>query len=279
MVTSVVEQSDSRAGETPAPQSLPPSERDFAIFRAVVVEGASTREAAEAFGLSQTRIVQIRNRVAEWIAEIGKEIPLAASLPPEQQLRLAAHIAEGRCDFLYSQAVTAWRTSQRPHTTVRSCDGTDVTTTRECFGDPRYLLAAMRLVERSARVSTALSRESVGGDRGSDNGPAEGAVASALRGVPESSSDIASPPVTTSNPPVRDCSISAETVVQISDSQPGAVATTTCQDKLSDEKRRRRRVFFGGPEGLIEDCSEPGNSQRHKSQHAETCENQPVRGQ
>src|SRR5688572_18778744 len=81
-------------GATP---ELPPSERDFLVFEAVMFSGASTRETAAEFEISQTRVMQIRKHVAEWIA---RSVPDGLELSPIERLRLAVHIAEGRSDHL-----------------------------------------------------------------------------------------------------------------------------------------------------------------------------------
>ena len=98
----------------PMPE-LPPSERDFLVFEAVVIHGSSTRQVAAEFDISQTRVMQVRRHVAEWIA---KAVPDGLDLTPQERVRLAAHIAQGRVDFLYSQALGAWTSSQKPHTSV-----------------------------------------------------------------------------------------------------------------------------------------------------------------
>ena len=114
---------------------MPPSERDFLVFQAVAFGGTSTRQAAAEFGVSQTRIMQIRQHVAQWIA---RSVPEGLDLTPMQRLRLAAHIAEGRVDFLYSQAMDAWRASQKP-------------VTSECRGRPTgETRTPRRLARRSA---------------------------------------------------------------------------------------------------------------------------------
>src|SRR5688500_17995796 len=83
------------AAESAAEGPLPPSDRDLQVFERVVAQGATTRAAAAEFGLSQTRIVQIRDRVAEWIASA---VPPSERRSAGEQLRLAAAIASQRID-------------------------------------------------------------------------------------------------------------------------------------------------------------------------------------
>jgi hypothetical protein len=128
---------------------LPPTERDFLVFERVVIESATTRAAAEEFGLSQTRVMQIRERVAEWI---GSQVPETPRLSPRQRLGLASHIAEGQIDHLYAQAMEGWRKSQGTQTTVRSSDHGETTITKESHGDIKYLALASRIAERKFGV-------------------------------------------------------------------------------------------------------------------------------
>jgi len=172
MVANVVESKlVEMAGATPAPRAnlpLPPSERDFELYGLVVTDGASTRAAAHAFGLSQTRVIQIRDRVAEWIAS---EVPPLARLTAAQRLALAADIARNRFDFLYSQAMDSWRGSKGPQTTLRAGgSGGQTSSTRESQGEPRYLILAARIAERTVGLGAAIekalaNREQRTGDR------------------------------------------------------------------------------------------------------------------
>jgi len=90
--------------------SLPPSYRDFEIYERVVIEAASTRQAAGQFSLSQTRIRQIVQRVSRWLTE---------SLPPQDDatdaayLRHAQHVAAERLTFFYGQAMDGWRAERQ----------------------------------------------------------------------------------------------------------------------------------------------------------------------
>ncbi len=140
---------------------LPPGQRDFQVFERVVVEGATTRQAAAEFGLSQTRIMQIRQRVAEWI---GSEVPPTESLTARQRLVLAGRIAEQRIDFLYSEVMEAWRASQGPHTTIRNGDSGETQITRDSHGDVRYLAMAARISGLTIPLSAAVERALPRGD-------------------------------------------------------------------------------------------------------------------
>jgi hypothetical protein len=129
---------------------FPPTERDFEVYESVVVEGKSTRKAAADFGVSQTRIVQIATRVAEWIAVA---VPPSKRLTPAQRLVVAGDIAGRRMDHLYCLAIQAWNKSQGPKVVERSSLSGDATIATESFGDVRYLNQAARIVERAGKMA------------------------------------------------------------------------------------------------------------------------------
>jgi hypothetical protein len=215
-------------------QAVPPSERDFQVFEEVVIGGASTRAAAALFGVSQTRIVQVRQRVAEWM---GAEVPPTPRLTLLQRLRLAAHIAEQRADFLYSQAMDGWRASQQPQTSV--CRGRlgEETRTRDRHGDPRYLLAAMRITERQVQLSGTIRKvlveaeEKESGDRDRE----AGVQGSGFRVQEEQQ---------TETHPVRACSLDGTGLEQGHEEDAVAVNASDCQDDVCDELEDRRRAFL-----------------------------------
>ena len=93
------------------PTLLPPSSRDFEVFRFLSVHGGSTREAARAFGLSQTRVRQIARRVAEWEAQV---LPEDSEMGRAQALRVSEHLAADRLQHLYEQSMSMWRGTQQP---------------------------------------------------------------------------------------------------------------------------------------------------------------------
>ena len=215
-------------------QELPPSERDFQVFEEVVIGGASTRAAAAMFGVSQTRIVQVRQRVAEWM---GAEVPPTPRLTPLQRLRLAAHIAEGRADFLYSQAMDGWRASQQPLTSV--CHGRlgEETRTRERHGDPRYLFAAMRISERQMRLAGTIQKVLVEAEgRESGDGDRESGVQGSEFSVHEEQQ--------TENHPVGACSLDGARLEQGHEEDTGAVDASDFQDDVCDQLESRRRAFL-----------------------------------
>ena len=119
-----------------------PAERDLEVYRLVMVEGRTTRAAAECVGLSQTRVCQLVERVVQWLGAVLP--PAAEGLPDEQRLLLAQQISVSRLDHLYAEAMAAWRESRA------DASGSSRR------GDVRYLAAAMRISLKKAKMPVAL---------------------------------------------------------------------------------------------------------------------------
>jgi len=249
---------------------LPPSERDFQVFELVAIDGASTRQAAAEFGVSQSRIVQIRRHVAEWM---GAEVPPTPRLTPIQRLRVAAEIAERRADHLYSQAMEGWRASQHPQTSIcRGSSGNETRTTRERHGDWRYLMAAMRIAERRMHLSGTIRKVIADAREGEALAEPARGVAQAYkaptsgRGVGQadetgrndvrgnctltngqgfegSESEAPAEPQAT-NPPVRACSHNEADSGNGQSAAAVAVDATDCQDEVCNDIENRRREFL-----------------------------------
>ncbi|WP_254510844.1 hypothetical protein [Anatilimnocola floriformis] len=123
-----------------------PTERDWEIYRCVKIEQASTRQAAEIYGISQTRVCQI---VAETSAYVAAATPLLSKDDEARQLVAAKQFAADRLDYLYGEALQCFRRSQRTETIERKSHESGkpgCTTTRYNHGDGRYLALAARLV-------------------------------------------------------------------------------------------------------------------------------------
>jgi hypothetical protein len=111
-----------------------PSERDWALYQAVRVEQWPTRAAATGFGISPTRVCQIVQRTAAFIAQA---VTVPSKEEESQQLAAGKQLAADRIDYLYGQAMNCFRHSQGKD---NSCS-----TGRRSYGDMRYLQAAARL--------------------------------------------------------------------------------------------------------------------------------------
>jgi hypothetical protein len=228
--------------------ALPPSERDFQIFERVAVEGASTRAVAEQFGLSQTRVVQIRDRTAEWIgSEVGESLRLDAL----QRLRLAAHIASQRIDYLYAEAMQAWRASQGTQTTARSGESGETTITRPSFGDVRYLSLAARIAERNfaaaRRMAETMRKCEAFGEREASRESEEAREGEVPAEPPACAAGNGSP-----RPSVRDCSPNSDRANGRSTMPAPPADATACESAVLSEIERRRQAFLAA---LADDTS------------------------
>ena len=135
---------------------LPPSGRDFEVYRRTAVEGRTTREVAAEFELSQTRVTQLRNKVFEWI---GAHLPPPGRMSDEQRLRAAETLAFEQLQQQYAEAMEAWRNSATAvHVTryVGRAIDEGVTQVKESHGDPKYLKLATHISKASARQKLAL---------------------------------------------------------------------------------------------------------------------------
>lgn len=90
---------------------LPPSVRDFQVYRFVKFDCNSTRDAASEFDLSQTRVRQIVARVVEFFAE---SVPHQEG-DDERAVRLVAaeRLAREQLEYLYHRTMMAFDATQR----------------------------------------------------------------------------------------------------------------------------------------------------------------------
>jgi hypothetical protein len=225
------------------PRPLPPSERDFEVFLLVMVENASTRAAAAQFGVSQTRIMQIRDRVAEWI---GKNVPASVRLGVRERVLLSAHIAGERTNHLLALVVEAWHQSRGEEQVIRTNGRGETTQVRRTTqGDPRYLMIAMRINEHSLRLA----------------GRAEAVLATAEDGL---TSPVAVEAGAAAIPPAGDCSARAAAERISSPDCEEAAATSADEPETCDEISERRQAFLG-----------PHDVAKHPVQQAETEAGEP----
>ena len=106
--------SESTLTESLLPESslpeMPPSTRDLAVYEFVAAQCKTTREAADAFGISQTRVRQVLAKVVEFLVEAlpGDD----GEHTEEQKLIAAERLANMRLDFLYGESLSEWRRSR-----------------------------------------------------------------------------------------------------------------------------------------------------------------------
>jgi hypothetical protein len=105
----------------------PPSERDFKLYRLLVIEGATVNDAAELFHISETRVRQVQRRVLDWAAEV---LPPETPVTTENLLRVTQITASERLEQLYADAVIQWRYTS----------------------EPRYLNLALRAVQMEVKL-------------------------------------------------------------------------------------------------------------------------------
>ena len=143
--------------ESPSVRSvpLPPSERDFEVYSRTAVEGRTTREVAAEFNISQTRVMQLRVKVAEWI---GTHLPATGLLDPAERLRVAQTLACEQLQYQYEEAMEAWRRSVAVQQTTRIVGGAmsdGVTLVKDSQGDPRYVRLATQISKAIAKLGMA----------------------------------------------------------------------------------------------------------------------------
>jgi hypothetical protein len=105
---------ESTLTETPRSDSslpaMPPSTRDLAVYEFVAARSKTTREAADEFGISQTRVRQVLAKVVEFLVEAlpGDD----GEHTEEQKLIAAERLANMRLDYLYGESLNEWRRSR-----------------------------------------------------------------------------------------------------------------------------------------------------------------------
>ncbi|HEX5105625.1 MAG TPA: hypothetical protein VFV87_17520, partial [Pirellulaceae bacterium] len=208
-------------------QKLPPSERDFSVFEHVTVDGGTTRSAALEFGISQTRVCQILDRVRAWLDEVLPDCDKAAT---QRQLDLAVALAGDRLDALYGRAVEAWEISAGKIIRTRTTPmGSQVTTTTTSQGDPRYLAAAGKLANLRSKLATS------------------GVLIRGMAAAGDAEEVLASADY--ENPPVGQCSgnPAGEAHPAASDADCNVVSPVNemTSDPITHEEKAARRAFFG----------------------------------
>lgn len=146
------------------PRKKPPTARDREIYELAVEERVSQADLAERFGLSQGRIAQIVQKVEDWVhTMLGQASPPVAEATeedpewtPGQRLRVAEQIAYERVEYVYGQAMEAWRESRQDSSEVRTrlkgISTIEERITKSQTGKPALLNQAMRAALASARL-------------------------------------------------------------------------------------------------------------------------------
>ena len=130
--------------------SLPPSERDWEVYRLVRVEQRSTRAVAKVAGISQTRVCQVVERTAAFVVAAT---PVLAKDDEARRIAVARQLAAERIDFLVGAALRCFRQSVCAEKVIRQESGKPARTTiRQNFGEVRYLNTAARLALLAAKL-------------------------------------------------------------------------------------------------------------------------------
>jgi hypothetical protein len=219
----------------------PPSERDVQVYEAVAALGLSSRGAADVFGISQTRVLQIRQRVEEWIGRHASRS--AESLSPRERLIVAADLADRRSQMLFSEAMEAWRGSQdaaRERCTAGSRP------TGPLQGDTRYLAMAMRTNMHMLQVAGLTQRLMAKLDE-----EAATIQASTPSAVEADTSSAACFPL------VGDCSPSTVEQVDPAEEPAAADCVNTDEKAAYDEQEARRRAFLAAVEAEMAPVQPP----------------------
>src|SRR6185369_9026224 len=98
-------------GPLPIFDRLPPSSRDFEIHRLALVEFLSTRQIAEKFHISQTRVRQLIGRVADWIVEV---LPIKSEQDIEKEKRYAIYLAAAQLQNQIQVLQNYWNGTSDP---------------------------------------------------------------------------------------------------------------------------------------------------------------------
>jgi hypothetical protein len=241
-----------------------PTERDCYLYEAVQIEGLSSRQAAQRFGISQTRVQQIRRQMTEWLAVIaGPE----TGLSPAERICAGIDLAERRCNYLYSEAMEAWRASQEPQVSTRlGPGGHELKTTTLKSGDPRYLWMAMRMNTQMVHI-LGMAKKLLGDDFAPLFGPGD----QALLNEPEvtgkrtrrAGGDAADGE--TSDPPVGDCSPQAAEQGAAAGGLENASDVSPVEPTRSEVREARRQAMIAAYHRELETVQQAEEAEREQA--------------
>ena len=201
---------------------IPPSARDFEIYRFVKIERHSTRQAAKEFNLSQTRVRQVIEGIIEFLVE---SVPVDEEGKRVDRLQVAEQLAREQLDFLYGQAITWW------HQSVHGFHS------GQALPKPAYLALAARITMCMTRVPV---HKSPGWSMEEESDDAGGDLERSLAG--------GTPAPRGERPPVEDCS--GHAVSRADDAaidQPAVAESDLCEtpyELVERIKSQTRRDFL-----------------------------------
>ena len=213
---------------------IPPSQRDFEIYRFVKIERHSTRQAAKEFNLSQTRVRQVIEGIIEFLVE---SVPLDDEGKRVDRLQVAEQLAREQLDFLYGQAITWW------HQSVHGFHS------GQALPKPAYLALA-------ARITMCMTRVPVHKSPGWEEEESD-----ELAGDLERTRAGETPTLRRERPPVEDCSGSAVSRADgAAIDQPAVAESDLCEtpyDLVERIKSQTRRDFLRPAQPLATEDREP----------------------
>jgi len=212
---------------------IPPSQRDFEIYRFVKIERHSTRQAAKEFNLSQTRVRQVIEAIIEYLVE---SVPLDDEGKRVDRLQVAEQLAREQLDFLYGQAITWW------HQSVHGFHS------GQALPKPAYLALAARITMCMTRVPVHKSPQWA---EESDE-PARDLERSRAGGTPTPRGE---------RPPVEDCSANAVSRADgAAIDQPAVAESDLCEtpyELVERIKSQTRRDFLRPAQPVAAEDREP----------------------
>ena len=207
-----------------------PTHRDMEfLYRVTAVEGWSSAKLAPSLNLPVEEVEAARQMATETVQQRAEH----NRFPADKWVDIVQVLATERLDFLYSEAMEAWRESKKPSPSDRQSP--------RC-GQPHYLTIAMRIAERSAlftqrmyAVGQILKRRLEQATKRAAN--AEGKLGrSTVRSYFDNEQ----------NPPLRDCS---PAVAQQPSPAPEPIVASPVSDspKTTSVNRSPKRAAFLAP--------------------------------
>jgi len=221
----------------------PPSVRDFDVFRRIVVYGLSTRQVAQEHHLSQTRVRQIADRVAHWIAKLLPHFDIAE----EHGLRLARQLASERLDFFYGQAMHGWNVANNPRCLALALRITMAQVRLPCI--PGRLEALAADVTEGPLPDYLDPQACIAAFQELEDEQERQLAQAASRNTPEEH-----PPIADCSPPNENGEAAMETAAAESTTTPPAANTS---EKISLRDAAARRAFFAPAHREFEREMEP----------------------
>jgi hypothetical protein len=185
-----------------------PTPRDWLLYRAVAIDGLGTHAAAAQYQTTTVGAWQARRTVEAWLAASERR-----PFTPEQERRLAEDLAVERLEYLYGQAMEAWRQSDENRFSTRTLASGDTITT-ERRSKVTFLSAA-------ARIAIAIGQFRLRCQ----------VIASRMKQPQQADTEP--------NPPVRDCSPSAAIPAAAAVSASDSIVATDCHSETSDDDASR----------------------------------------